>query len=92
MVGFKRKLPMSEALRPGGAGMKAPPKTAPALDIGALKGPKVPKLPTGPTTLGEGLPDAMVKPPKGTGLPRMAKGGRLPSLPKLPSFKLPKIK
>lgn len=62
---YKKKLPMSSALRPGGEGVVKP--KAPPNFLGSMKGPKNTK-PGGPTELGEGIkiPKAM----------RMKRGGR----------------
>jgi hypothetical protein len=89
-MAFKRKLPMSEALRPGGAGMPSQSKLLKqgdsAFDLGSLKGPKTPKAPSGPTTLGQGVGTAAAKPPKPPKVPAM------PSLPGIKEFKPPALK
>jgi hypothetical protein len=78
-----QKNPMSAAVRPGGPGTVSPKKAAAgggdgAFGIGALKGPKMPPL-GGSTIIGKGVP-----------APKFAKGGGVPTIPKLP--KIPRFK
>jgi len=79
-MAFKRKLPMSAALREGGAGVK-PPSTD--MDLGQLKGPKAPAAPKGPTNVGLGLKSSGVQYPKPPAAPKA---------PTLPTLKAPKLK
>ena len=94
MAGFKKKLPMSAALRQGGEGTVPPPK-ARSISLGTSKGgggqfgikpggPNAGVKPKGPTQLGAG-----VKMPKEPSLPRAPTIGRQPAAPKLPT--LPKV-
>lgn len=84
--GFKKKLPMSAALRQGGAGTVPPPKpgggSGGGFDIGSLKGPSLgpsaSNAPKAPTKIGQGVPT-----------PKM-RGGGVPTIPKMP--KIPKFK
>ena len=80
-MAFKRKLPMSAALREGGAGVTPPP--TPDMDLGQLKGPKAPAAPKGPTNLGLGLKSTGVQAPKPPAAPKA---------PTLPTLKAPKLK
>ena len=79
-MAFKRKLPMSAALREGGAGVKPPSAD---MDLGQLKGPKAPAAPKGPTNVGLGLKSSGVQYPKPPAAPKA---------PTIPTLKAPKLK
>lgn len=94
MAGFKKKLPMSAAMRQGGEGTVPPPKPR-SSSLGSAKGsggmfgikpgaPGAGAKPKGPTQLGAG-----VKMPKEPSLPKAPTIGRQPAAPKLPT--MPKV-
>jgi hypothetical protein len=72
MAGYKKKLPMSAAMRPGTSGGVPPPKAKSeklgGFDLGSLKGPsKGPMTSTGakpPARIGKGVSTPGMKPPK----------------------------
>ena len=94
MVGFKKKLPMSAAMRQGGEGTVPPPKPRSkslgsslggAGEFGIQRGSKgAGGVPGKPTSIGGGVSmNQAQKAPKAPSIPNIKVGPKLPSMPKI---------
>jgi hypothetical protein len=91
--GFKKKLPMSAAMRQGGEGTVPPPRPRSkslgsslggAGQFGIQRGSKSTGAPSGPTNLGGGVSmNKAQSAPKAPTLPNIKAGPKLPSMPKI---------
>ena len=85
MAAYKKQLPTSRALRPGGEGTVPPSKSdSDVFNLGSMKGPKE-TGPSGPTKIGKGV--SMPKIPKAPSAPKMLKAPTGIKQPKQPKFR-----